>query len=210
MTLLRRTFAALAWLLFIAGELHACWVLRPWSNLDHAWMVFGNDSIVPYQFRLASYRAGAGALGDPGFLIPASFGVALAGYLVLRRASKKPPRTSSPKSGANLMPWPDLLALGTRHHHLIGKRMTSRPCSRRNWTQTYSASARRVLASVTLDRIHLSAIVPKVHWLATESVKPVCRRTSRDSMAMDSPSELEALSNRRRKSDFRRKGTHHI
>jgi len=88
-TLLRRTFAALAWALFIAGELHAFWVLRPWSNLDHAWMVFADDSIVPFQFRLASYRAGAGDFGDPGVLIPASFGLAMAGYLVLRRASKK-------------------------------------------------------------------------------------------------------------------------
>ena len=63
MTLLRRAFGVLAWALFIAGELHAFWVLHPLSNLDHAWMVFADDSIVPFQFRLASYRAGAGDFG---------------------------------------------------------------------------------------------------------------------------------------------------
>ena len=89
MTLLRRAFGVLAWALFIAGELHAFWVLRPLRNLDHAWIVFADDSIVPFQFRLASYRAGAGAFGDPGCLLPAAFGLALAGYLVLRRAAKK-------------------------------------------------------------------------------------------------------------------------
>ena len=88
-TLLRRVFAILAWVLFITGELHAFWVLRPMSNLDHALMVFGDGSIVPFQFRLASYRAGAGAFGDPGFLLPVAFGLTLAVYLVLRRVSKK-------------------------------------------------------------------------------------------------------------------------
>jgi len=91
MTFLRRAFGVLAWLLFIAGEIHALWVLCPLSNIDHAWILFANDSLVPFQFQLASYRAGAGAFGDPGFLIPAAFGLALAVYLVLRRASRKAP-----------------------------------------------------------------------------------------------------------------------
>lgn len=98
MTLLRRTFGVLAWVLFIAGELHAFWVLRPMSNIDHAWIAFADDSIVPFQFRLASYRARVVAFGDPGFLIPAALGLSLAVYLVMRKASKKVP--------ALVIPWP--------------------------------------------------------------------------------------------------------
>jgi|GEM_PF-6599055 len=90
MPLLRRAFGVLALALFIAGELHAFWVLHPMTNIDHAWIV-ADDSIVPFQFRLASYRVGAGAFGDPGFLIPAAFGLALAVYLVLRKVSMNVP-----------------------------------------------------------------------------------------------------------------------
>lgn len=97
MTLLRRVFAILAWVIFITGELHAFWVLRPMSNLDHALMVFGDGSIVPFQFRLASYRAGAGAFGDPGFLFPAAFGLTLAVYLVIRKFSRRVPAHQVPE-----------------------------------------------------------------------------------------------------------------
>ena len=88
MAILRRIIGFLALGLFVVGEVHAFWVLRPMHDLDHALIVFGDDSLVPLQFRLASYRAGAGAFEDPGFLIPSAFGLILAIFWVMRMTAR--------------------------------------------------------------------------------------------------------------------------
>ena len=76
-------FLALVW--FLAGELHAFWVLRQFDNANHA-VMFWIDSIIPMQFRLMAYRAGAGCYQDPGFLLPAGFMMLLILWLAWRKA----------------------------------------------------------------------------------------------------------------------------
>jgi hypothetical protein len=72
--------------LFLAAEAHAWWVIAPGGilceNPDFG-VMWHMDSMVPMQFRLMSYRAGGGAFGKLGFLLPASALLALGFTLVI-------------------------------------------------------------------------------------------------------------------------------
>lgn len=85
MRLLCRIIGFLTLGLFLVAEAHALWVLRPMSQLGEALIVFGDDALVPFQLRLASYCAGALDFANSGFLLPAAFGLSLGVWLLLRR-----------------------------------------------------------------------------------------------------------------------------
>ena len=80
------TLGVMDFALFLAAEIHAWWVISPTGilceNPDFG-VMWHQDSMVPMQFRLMSYRAGAGDFRDWGFLLPAAALIALGSILLI-------------------------------------------------------------------------------------------------------------------------------
>ena len=72
--------------LFLGAEIHAWWVVSPTGvlceNPDFG-VMWHQDSMVPMQIRLMSYRAGAGDFRDWGFLLPSAALLALGSILLI-------------------------------------------------------------------------------------------------------------------------------
>ena len=85
------TLGILTACLFLAAEIHAWGVIAPkgilCENPDFG-VMWHMESMVPMQFRLMSYRAGAGAIRDLGFLLPAAALLALGITLVMHHLAE--------------------------------------------------------------------------------------------------------------------------
>lgn len=89
--LLARFRTALGFLalgLFLVAEAHAFGVLRPFDNVDHAW-IFSGESLVPLQFRLLAYHLGAGDFRSLEVLLPLAFLTSLGGYALAAWGARK-------------------------------------------------------------------------------------------------------------------------